>query len=443
VPVLGTLKTMPLPDLLQWLGAARKSGTLQVERNRVQKQLLFEDGQVVGCSSDDPPERLGQFLLSRSRITEDQLRIALAAQQNSGEHLGRIFVEMGALSRDDLAEVLEAKAEETIFSLFDWDDAVFRFLDDVTRSIDGFPVRLRVEDVLLRGVKRYDDVQRIRSVFNDPGIILAHTDEPPPIEVLENEMARTLYETVNGERTVAEILLHVHGSEYLVTKFLYELHESGYVAITGSRSVAPPALPPQPLPAAAVPLAVGTTGPRPAAGEAPGPAAVVAPPAPQAAGDGTDFSQVFDGWSGAVPSGLELLEQSEAHQMTHGLETARRRMLDGDHEAALEVLDRLYRKHPNDESLRRLTAEAEAAFVEQAYRHYLPPNRLLSLARSVQSLEAEHLSPAEFFLLSRIDGTWDVRSIIQISPLREVEVLRTLTRMRERGVIELKEPGSS
>ena len=74
MPLFGTLKTMSLPDLLQWLGASRKTGTLQVESNRVRKCIMFKDGQIYGCSSDDPPERLGHFLLSRGKITEDQLR---------------------------------------------------------------------------------------------------------------------------------------------------------------------------------------------------------------------------------------------------------------------------------------------------------------------------------------------------------------------------------
>ena len=33
-----------------------------------------------------------------------------------------------------------------------------------------------------------------------------------------------------------------------------------------------------------------------------------------------------------------------------------------------------------------------------------------------------------------------VKSIIQITPLREVDVLRTLKRMREKGLIDLKDP---
>jgi hypothetical protein len=112
----------------------------------------------------------------------------------------------------------------------------------------------------------------------------------------------------------------------------------------------------------------------------------------------------------------------------------------GDFDAALDLLDRRYRAEPGSEALRRLLAEAELAFVEKAYRHYLPAEKILVLERPVEELTGEALSPAEFFLLSRIDGTWNVKSIVQITPLREVEALRTLKRMRERGILGLKDP---
>src|SRR5512134_3842880 len=164
MPLFGTLSTMPLTDLLQWLAAGRLSGTLQIERNRVSKSIVLQDGQIIGCSSDDPPERLGQFLIARGKITEEQLRQALLLQEASHRHLGKILVEMGALSPDELGSHLEAKAEETIFSLFDWDDAVFRFQQGMRDEASVFPVSLRVEDVLLRGLTRFDELQRIRQV---------------------------------------------------------------------------------------------------------------------------------------------------------------------------------------------------------------------------------------------------------------------------------------
>ncbi len=137
---------------------------------------------------------------------------------------------------------------------------------------------------------------------------------------------------------------------------------------------------------------------------------------------------------------LEPREESDAQILARRFEAVRRRMSETRFEEALEILDELYLRFPGDESLRRLTAEAEAAFTEKAYRHYLPPSKVPVPTRSMETLETESLSPTEFFLLSRIDGTWDIKSIIQIAPMREADALRTLKRLREEGVIDLQDP---
>jgi hypothetical protein len=80
---------------------------------------------------------------------------------------------------------------------------------------------------------------------------------------------------------------------------------------------------------------------------------------------------------------------------------------------------------------------AEQYFVERAYRHYLPPGKIPILKRPIESLVGDNLSPAEGFLVSRVNGSWDLRSIMSISPLREVDALRALKRLRERGIIDL------
>ncbi len=74
------------------------------------------------------------------------------------------------------------------------------------------------------------------------------------------------------------------------------------------------------------------------------------------------------------------------------------------------------------------------------WKHLLPEEQIPVLTKPIDSLSAESISPEEFFLLSRIDGSWNIKSIIQVSPMREVDALRTLTRMRECGMIELRKP---
>jgi len=419
---------MSLTEILQWLGNAGKTGTLSIERNKVVKRILVREGRIIACASQEPSDMLGHFLVSRGKISEETLRKALASQETQRSHLGKILVDSGALSEGELRVLLEDKAQETIFGLFDWDDAEFRFADDEAAESNIFAVDMRVEDILLRGAQRWDEMQRFRTVFNDPGIVLGRTERKPPAEVFRNRMARRIFESINGERTVAEILLHAHGSEYLVTKFLYELYRAGVAEVAGVKPVAR-----EPLHGPVV--ASATEGPAPAKAASasegfvqqpvavPG-AAAPKVPVPTGAGVTTIVK------SAAPP---RVVDEGD-------LEFARRLLNRGEFDSALEILDRAYKAQPGDEALRRLLAEAEASFVEKAYRHFLPPSKIVTLRREVESLTAEQLSPTEFFLLSRIDGTWDVKSIIQITPLREVDVLRTLKRMREKGLIDLKDP---
>jgi hypothetical protein len=419
MPVHGNLATMSLTEILQWLGNAGKTGTLAIERNKVVKRILVREGRVIACASQEPADMLGHFLVSRGKISEETLRQALGLQETQRTHLGRILVATGALSEDDLRLLLEDKAQETIFGLFDWDDAEFRFAEGETEDPNIFAVNMRVDDILLRGAQRWDEMQRFRTVFNDPGIVLRRTARMPPAEVFKNRMARRIFESINGERTVAEILLHAHGSEYLVTKFLYELHRAGVAEIAGVKQVDP-----EPLRAPIEAPAAEERSP-----VAPGPVAVPLPTPPRrraAVGPTTPPATA----TAAAPS---VVAEGD-------LEFARRLLNRGEFDSALEILDRAYKAQPGDEALRRLLSEAEASFVEKSYKHYLPPSKIVALQRAAETLTAEELSPTEFFLLSRIDGTWDVKSIIQITPLREVDVLRTLKRMREKGLIELKDP---
>ena len=53
------------------------------------------------------------------------------------------------------------------------------------------------------------------------------------------------------------------------------------------------------------------------------------------------------------------------------------------------------------------------------------------------------LTEEESFVLQLIDGRWDVRSLVWIAPLRKIETVRALTRLVERGVVEIAEPGSA
>ncbi len=381
----GNLRTMSLPDLLQWVAAAGKTGMLTFRAQGITKKILTAEGLIIGSSSTDPVDLIGQWLVSCGRITEDQLRIALGEQERSGTFLGTVLVQMRALTHQDLERMLVLKTEEIIYGLFHWEDAEFEFQDGETDS-PPVSISLRVEDVLLKGVRRYDEIQRIRRVFPDGTVVLRRTSLTPPPEVLQNPHARRILDGIDGVRSITAITLHTHASEFIVSKFLFELHQAGYAEIFGA---AP---------------ASGTG--RVIAG-----APVITPVGPPVQ-------------AGAVPVAPSAV-----------LASARAHIEAGDCDAALTALGAA---PPDDPAVRALREEAEAKLSELIYTSVLPPNKVPVLTRPLSEMASENLNAEECYLLSRMDGAWDVQSIVAISPLREVEALRALNGLRERGLIHLQ-----
>ncbi len=390
MPITGDTGTMSLPDLLQWLGASRKTGTLELERNQITRRIVFRDGHVVGCCSDDPPSLLGQFLLAQGKINESQLREALARQQIARRNLGAILIAMGAISADEVERQVAAKAEETISGLFDWQDATFRFHEGAAVDPYVMEVNLRVEDVLLRGLRRFDEMKRMRDVFQDRGVVLRRTGKVPPAEITGPKMARRVFESIDGRRTLAELLLHAHASEFAVTRFLFQLLRAGFVEVAEVKPLAPAAAAQEAVPEAAAPASTEA-----------------AAPAPDLSGE---------------------------------IELALRLTREGKHETALTLLNAAYRIHPTDATLRRMIINAELAFREDLLHRGLSATKIPVRRAAADAAPAADPSPTESFLLSLVDGGTDIKSILWLAPMRELDVLRALRRLVDAGLVELREP---
>src|SRR5690348_17808408 len=118
--IQGTLKTMSLTDLLQFLAAGRKTGTLQFDLGKITKHVYFENGLIVGSKSNDPREYLGQVLLHYGKVDEIQLQVAREMQRSSGARLGEILVQQGFMSEDEVLEILKTRTLDAIYDLFVW-----------------------------------------------------------------------------------------------------------------------------------------------------------------------------------------------------------------------------------------------------------------------------------------------------------------------------------
>lgn len=117
--------------------------------------------------------------------------------------------------------------------------------------------------------------------------------------------------------------------------------------------------------------------------------------------------------------------------------SARERAARGDKAGALALVARALEREPEHAELRALSAELERSLFAELSRELLGRFRVPKLRAERSELDTLDLSDAERYLARRIDGRWDLLSLMRISPLRDVEALLTFKRLADRGIIEL------
>lgn len=233
----GNLQTMTVADLLQWAANGRQTGTIRISRAEVTKRIFIEKGVIVSCTSTDPREFLGHFLVSHGAIAEQDLQIGMTEQERTGNLLGQVLLEGGFITADQLNEMLRLKAEEAIFDLFTWDEGEFLFVDGELPSFELVPVSLGVQGLVLEGMRRLDEWQRILEVI--PSVLCVPVAVRPLIDG-DDELdagCRIVLEAVNDDRSVEDICLHTHSSEFFVCEILHREHQRSRLKVVRPRVV--------------------------------------------------------------------------------------------------------------------------------------------------------------------------------------------------------------
>ncbi|HET9478031.1 MAG TPA: DUF4388 domain-containing protein [Pyrinomonadaceae bacterium] len=371
--IKGTLKTMSLTDLLQFLAAGRKSGTLKFDQGKITKQVYFKNGSIVGSKSNDPREYLGQVLLHYGKVDDNQLKAAREAQRTSGAKLGEVLVAQGSLTEAEVLDILKTRTLDAIYDLFMWTEGDFEFYDEDPLPDDLLPIEVEPTNVIMEGIYRIDELARYRTLVpSDRAILELAAGWTSALTKLGKEFRQILV-FIEKRMSVAEICYHMHASAFHVYGQLYTLISEGVARVVGEKPEGSPA---------------------------PG-------------------------------SELEDLPES----VTEMVWSAERK-LESDPEAALQIIQAALQQQPNNPEAHSLLPTAEEKYVKHVYATGgLSPRSVPQLRISPAELTNMEIDPQEGFLLSRINGSWDVQSILSICPFREADCLRMIKKLRERGVI--------
>jgi hypothetical protein len=143
---------------------------------------------------------------------------------------------------------------------------------------------------------------------------------------------------------------------------------------------------------------------------------------------------------GAVRVDRRVTLRPGTGQMTPAalMQAAEGRARGGDKLGALKLARRALDAAPEDEQLKKGYASVERTVFAELSRAMLTQFRVPRLLRSSEELQAMDLSSEERYFVGRIDGRWDLLSLLRVAPLRELDSLLTLQGMASRGLIALE-----
>jgi hypothetical protein len=120
------------------------------------------------------------------------------------------------------------------------------------------------------------------------------------------------------------------------------------------------------------------------------------------------------------------------------LQGAEMRLHEGRFDAAREAYERvLALDGVNQAAKKGLLAVAEARQKARVARK-IPLDKVPVLRLTAVALSQQRIDPQEGFVLSRINGQWDIRSLLKLVPMPEEDVLLIFARLLDRQVIELR-----
>jgi hypothetical protein len=223
VPLQGDFSALGLPELLDYMHTMAKTGILLVRNGAVTKTLHFKKGLVVFATSNVPEERFGEMLLRSGKISAEQLAAA-AGHITRGKRLGKILIEMQAITPKDLWNEVRHQVQEIAYSLLKWDSGSFQFYEGEERTGENITTSLTVPELLLEGLRRVQDPRLFERRFPTKDVIFERVQPAQrPQNLHFEEYEKHVFKLVDGERCVQEImdLSEIGEFETLKTLFIF------------------------------------------------------------------------------------------------------------------------------------------------------------------------------------------------------------------------------
>ncbi|WXB14214.1 response regulator [Pendulispora albinea] len=232
----GDLSSLPIGAVLQMLQMENQTGVLVVEGEDRTIVMTLREGLIDLVQSRGAGDefRLGRYFVEAGLVTPEELEALSATRAKAGSTklLGDTLVESNKISLADLRNALIRQSSELVYEALRWQKGHFEFRRRPPPTLAAASrLGLPAAQVVMEGFRRVDEWRLIEARVGRFDEVLVR--DPVAIEALGEgrlvKSERSILDSVDGRRTIREIVSAAHMSSFEGCRILFQLIEARLV----------------------------------------------------------------------------------------------------------------------------------------------------------------------------------------------------------------------
>ncbi|HPQ40570.1 MAG TPA: DUF4388 domain-containing protein, partial [bacterium] len=229
----GSLETMPLPNILQWLADSKKTGSLVIRIRDEEKRIFLKDGVITSACSNLEKDRFGIIIIKKGYVTQEQVDELLVEGRETGKLLGKLCVERGLIPEEDVLEILQEQTMGIIESLLHREEGTFEFIadDNDISDLDQIQLSIALQELFFGSASMRKEWKRIYQTLGSlEAIPTAVEIQPGNIQSL-SEMQQVILSRCNGKLRILDLCAEIDQKDFTICRALADLVEKRWIEI--------------------------------------------------------------------------------------------------------------------------------------------------------------------------------------------------------------------
>jgi len=230
----GDISVVSIAEVLQLMDLQRQSGALSVFTKHAEVTMYIRQGRVDFAAARGLRGEflVGRYLVEIGAVTREELTNVLEHRAGNKRLLGELLVQLGMVTEDQVRRALGRQTSELIYEVVRWNVGRFAFTVAAENpAASKATLGLETAALVMEGFRRVDEWRLIEGSFDFDEVLYQDT---VAIERLGEEanltrQERNVLEAIDGERTIREIVDAMNISSFELCKILYQFLNSRLV----------------------------------------------------------------------------------------------------------------------------------------------------------------------------------------------------------------------